>query len=549
MTTLIVPALDEEPWPTLGPQLCDFIEEHGRYGPGPRQGERYEVEPEFRAQLYRAYEVYPKGHPRAGRRRFKRVVLSMRKGTAKTEKAMQVALAESHPDGPVRADGFDAYGIPVGRGVPSNPYIPLLAYTKDQVEDLGYMVLKDILEHSDLGEDYDIGEERILLLDGRGREAGKIVGLSGSPNSRDGARTTFQHFDETHRMYLPKLVEAHSTMQANIYKIVAADAWSLATTTAPEPGQGSVAEGDMAYAELIRDGKVDDPQLFFFHRQASETALQPKGDAKQPTPEQVREALLEASGPAVAWSGDIDALTSHYFEPSTDRGYFCRVWLNWSNPSETRAFDVTRWDELTHPELLIPPGAPVSLGFDGSRFNDATALVVTGIESGHQVLLGLWEKDPLDDDWQVPRDEVTSRVETAFETWKVVRFYLDPPDWDEEIKAWAGRWGKRKVVEWWTNRHKLMAYAMRSYRDAMQNGDLSHDGNPAFRRHIANSHRVDLNIFDDNGQPLWVIQKDRRNSPNKIDAAMAGCLSWEARLDAIAEGAAKPKRRQRGVSF
>ncbi len=36
---------------------------------------------------------------------------------------------------------------------------------------------------------------------------------------------------------------------------------------------------------------------------------------------------------------------------------------------------------------------------------------------------------------------------------------------------------------------------------------------------------------------MWTIRKDRKDSLFKIDAAMAGCLSWEARNDAIAAGA------------
>jgi hypothetical protein len=540
VTTLVVPPPDEEFWPTLGPQVCRFIEEFGVYGPGPLQGQPYRIEPEFRAQLYRAYEVFPENHPRAGRRRFKRVVLSMRKGTAKTEKAMQVCLAEVHPDGPVRCDGFDAYGNPVGRGVPSNPYIPLLAYAREQAEDLAYFVLKDIIEHSDLVDDFDIGEERILLLDDRGREAGKIAAMAGSPNARDGGRTTWQHFDETHRLYLPKLVEAHNTMQENIYKLVPADAWSMATTTAPEPGQGSVAEQDMHYAELVAAGKVSDPQLFFFHRQA-------RDGAPLETPEQVREALVEASGPAVEWSADIDALVSHYFEPSCDQEYYKRVWLNWLQSSGMRAFDVIRWDELAHPEVYIPAGERVVVGFDGSRFNDATAVVVTAIKSGHQLLLGLWERDENDPEWEVDRDEVTARLETAFETWKVWRLYGDPPGWDTEFKTWQGRWGKRRVIEWWTNRHKPMAYALKGYREAMQAGDVGHDGDPAFRAHIANAVRANLNIVDEDEQPLWLIQKERRDSPKKIDAAMAGCLSWEARKDAVAEGKARERKGSKGA--
>ena len=39
MAHLIVPTLDDEPWPTLGPQVCDFIEDRFTFGPGPLAGE------------------------------------------------------------------------------------------------------------------------------------------------------------------------------------------------------------------------------------------------------------------------------------------------------------------------------------------------------------------------------------------------------------------------------------------------------------------------------------------------------------------------------
>ena len=35
---------------------------------------------------------------------------------------------------------------------------------------------------------------------------------------------------------------------------------------------------------------------------------------------------------------------------------------------------------------------------------------------------------------------------------------------------------------------------------------------------------------------MWLIRKERSDSPKKIDAAIAAVLSWEARRDAIASG-------------
>ena len=227
MATLIVPPIEEakDRYPSLGPQVIAWIETYLVYGPGELKGEPYRFTPEQKALIRRAYEVYPQDHKLAGRRRFKRVVWSLRKGTAKTELLAIIAIAEAHPDAPVRCDGWDADGRPVGVGVRS-PYIPLVAFSLTQTEDLAYAVARSIVEDADLSA-FDAGMERIMVLDEGGREAGKIVPLGGSPNARDGARTTFQGVDESHRLFLPRLKSAHNIMIQNTYKRVGADAWTL----------------------------------------------------------------------------------------------------------------------------------------------------------------------------------------------------------------------------------------------------------------------------------------------------------------------------------
>ena len=538
MTTLVVPPLDEEPWPTLGPDVVAWIEANLVYGPGDLRGEPYKVTPEFEAQLYRAYEVFPKDHHRAGKRRFKRVAWSERKGTAKTERAAIVACVESHPDAPARCDGFDARGRPVGRGV-RDPYIPMVAYTEEQTEELAYGALYAILSESDLAEDYDIGLDRILVLSDRGRFAGKIAPLAGSPNARDGARTTWQHFDETHRFTLESLRRAHRTMLANIPKRPMADPWSLETTTTYTPGEGSVAESTHDFARDIAAGKVKDPQLFFFHRQA--------GDGHDlSTVEGRTAAVVEASGPAAGWS-DISGIVSQWDEPDADLAYLERVWLNRPRQAAKQAFDADRWSALAEPGYVIPPGTLVAAGFDGARFRDSTGLVVTEVATGRQHVVGVWEDDGTDD-WEVSEPDVDAAVAYLFDQWDVWRLYADPPYWEAAVDRWAGEHGEKRVVRWWTNRNRPMSYALRAYRGAMQSGDVRNDGDKAMAAHIGNAQRHDLREVDERGKPLWVIRKERPDSPKKIDLAMAGCLSWEARGDALRSGA-KPRKRRKSFAL
>jgi hypothetical protein len=82
-----------------------------------------------------------------------------------------------------------------------------------------------------------------------------------------------------------------------------------------------------------------------------------------------------------------------------------------------------------------------------------------------------------------------------------------------------------------------MTYALQAFQTAMIGGSISHSGDADLSRHIGNAHKLILAQRDEQGKPLWLIQKERADSPYKIDLAMAAVLSWEARNDAIAAGA------------
>lgn len=520
---LSVPPLDKQPWPTLGPQVCAFIESFLVFGPGDLRGEPARLDAEKRALIYRMYEIYPQGHEQAGRRRFKRVAISLRKGSAKTELGAWIAACELHPDAPVRCIGWDDDGNPIGGGV-TDPYVPMVAYTEEQSDELAYAALRVILEYSPLAGDFDIGLGRIMRIGGDG----KAVSLATSPDARDGARTTFQLFDETHRFTLPRLKQAHRTMLANIPKRKLADAWSLEITTAPSPGEGSVAEDTMDYARQVRDGKIVDSRLFFFHRQASDGYDLTSEDG-------IRAAVIEASGPVAEWS-DIDGIVEQWRDPTADRAYLERVWLNRLVRASERAFDAERWRELADLGFTPPDGAMITIGFDGARYHDATALVATHILSGYQWPLGIWERPAGVDVWEVPVSEVENAVAAAFSRWDVWRMYCDPPYWETHVAQWAGQYGEERVMLWWTSRTKPMAYAVKSFVNAIASGELSHSGDVALARHVGNACRRVLTMRDDQGEPLWTIYKERPDSPHKIDAAMAAILSWEARTDALAAG-------------
>lgn len=535
MTGLVVPPIDEEPWPTLGPQVCDLIEAGACFGPGDLRGQPARIDDEKRALIYRMYEVYPRDHPKAGKRRFKRVAISLRKGTAKTELAAWVAFAELHPEGPVRCDGWRRQGsmwVPVGRPV-VDPYIPMIAHTEEQTEELAYAALYVMCTEGPDAGLFDATLDRIRRIDGEG----KAVALATAPGSRDGARTTFQHADEPHRLVLPRQVDAWKTMLQNIPKRPLADPWSLSTTTAGVPGEGSVAEEEREYALQVAAGKVRNEQFFYFHREAS-----PSHDLS--TREGRRAAVIEASGPVVARWSDIDSIVDLSYEPSADLAYWERVWLNRWVASARQAFDPVRWRELTRPDAKVGRREAITLGFDGARWRDACALVATHMDTGLQWPVQIWEKPanlPDDAEWEVTDEQVDGAVDEAFQMWKVILMYCDPPRFEANTARWSGRYGAQRVVDWYTNRPTFIGRAMRAYRTAMMTGEVTHNGHPVLARHIANARRYDLKILDEDDTPLWTIAKERPDSKLYIDGAMAGCLSWQARLDALGKGKWKPR--------
>ena len=544
MTTVVVPPLDKRPWPTLGPAVCDLIEERAIFGPGSLKGQPAVLDNETRALIYRAYEVFPRGHELAGRRRFRRVRWSLRKGAAKTEKLGWVAFAELHPEGPVRFDGWKRKGsawVPVGRPV-KDPYIPMLAVTVDQVEELAYNVLLTICQEGPDADLFDAGLERIIRLGDRGQADGKAVPLAQSPDARDGARTTFAGYDETHRLSSPRHRKAYETMEANLPKRPLDDPWSLGITTAGEPGGGSVAELDKDEAEEILQGKIQDPELSYFHREAG-----PDHDLS--TMNGRIAAIREASGPEVAKWSDLRGIAKQWDRVGADKRYLERVWTNRWTQGERQAFDAKAWKAHERPGYVIPDGAAVTSGLDGSRWRDTTALVVTEIATGFQHRFGLWIPEELPDG-EVPFDEVDERVDAMFARWRVIRFYGDPArGWDSRLATWSGTYGPKVVAEFYTDSRNIRRTALmcRTYRLAIAAGEVSNDGDKDFAEHIGNAQKRDTNLVDEKADEkagskfLWVMTKERPDSPKKIDLAMGGGLSWQARLDALAKGDWEPE--------
>jgi phage terminase large subunit-like protein len=154
----------------------------------------------------------------------------------------------------------------------------------------------------------------------------------------------------------------------------------------------------------------------------------------------------------------------------------------------------------------------------------------------------IWEQPegPAGEGWEVPITEVDYEVRQAFEKYKVVGMFADPAKWESYIAQWEADFGKNlKVkstvnhpIEWWMtgNRSYLVVRALEQFQNAVIDKELTHTGQ-ALTRHVLNSRRR-------LGRSGMSIAKEHPESPNKIDAAVAAVLAYQARLQALSKGEA-----------
>ncbi len=409
-------------------------------------------------------------------------------------------------------------GEPMG-GPWATPLIQITAFSQDSTDNT-YDALRPMIE---LGPLHDViaktGEEFIRLPGG-----GRIDTVTSSDRSRLGQRLTFAPQDEV-GLYTPStgMVRLADTQYRNLAKM---GGRASLTTNSWDPAQHSVAQRE------YESGAADVYRQF----------VQPPAHLSYGNKRE-RHTIHRAVYPSDTWRQngghlDLDSIEAEAADLFTkDPAQAERFFGNRIVQGSGTAFDLSRWVDLAAKEHVVPDGALITLGFDGSRYHDATALVATEIASGYQWPLGIWYPEG----GEIKTELVEAAVADAFESnrYRVWRMYADPPYWESWISKWRGRWGADRVEEWWTNRPKQMAYVLRAWSSAMRAGEVAHCPTTyplcgRLSEHVGNAIRHETGYRDDDGGRLWTIEKPHQD--RKIDAAMAAALSWEARNDAIAAG-------------
>ena len=310
----------------------------------------------------------------------------------------------------------------------------------------------------------DIGKEIIYADRGRRR----IEAVTSSPRALEGGRATFVLKNETHHWIGSNEGDEMSKVIArNVAKSRDGSSRVLSISNAHAPGENSDAQHDYETAQKIAQGVSDTADFLYDSLEAPETT-------DLDDDESLMTGLLAARGDS-DWVSP-ERLLAEIRDPRTSPAMAHRFYLNQIVAEEDKPFDLEKWNTLVHAAYVVPDGAAITLGFDGSIGRDHTALIGTEVGTAHQWVVGYWEPIEIDSGEQrIPFLEVDETVDAAFKRWKVWRFNADPFYWRDMLAVWAGRYGADVVVSWATTIYRKMAGSLLAYRNAIQTGALTQD--------------------------------------------------------------------------
>jgi phage terminase large subunit-like protein len=421
---------------------------------------------------------------------------------------------------------------PDGGGAPG-AWVQVVAVSRDQTRTT--MRLFPGMVPESTRERYGIEVNKEIVYAHGGRAV--IEAVTSSPDSLEGARATLTICNEIQNWRAAN--QGHdmaAVIAGNLAKGRGGSSRVLSLCNAHVPGEDTVGEREWDAYQAIRSGRARVEDVLYVAQEAPPTT-----DLADEA--SLRAGLEAARGDAV-WL-DVDRLVAEVWDPRTAPSEARRKYLNqivaaedaWLAPHEWRACRV---------EAHLQQGEAVTLGFDGSKTDDHTALVACRVEDGCLFTLGVW--DPERYGGEVPREEIDAAVVRAFGDYDVVGFYGDLHPWESYLDRWASAFGDRLAVQ--ASRQHPIAWDMRSrqaeftraaerFHDAVVERQLLHDGDPRLEEHVLNARR----------RPnRWGLSfgKEHRESARKVDALAAAVLARLAWWDYRALPPARQRRKRTG---
>jgi hypothetical protein len=505
--------------PTLGWGVLSWAEEFLAQPDGAGAGDPWQwtaTQARIVAWWYAVDEV--------GRWLYRRGQIVLPKGSGKSPLAAALCCCELA--GETLFDGFDADGEAVGRPHPS-PHVQLAAVSRDQVDNTMSLVLSMLRdgEAADDIEGLDLGLTRIRTRNG------KLEPVTASASSREGQRLTACVIDEPHLWTATN--GGHrlaAVLRRNLGKM---NGRSIETTNAWVPGEDTVAELTSMYADKVAEQAADgrkrvlEEGVLRFHPKAHVPDLS-DGDALRAGLQQ-----LYADSPWI----DVDRIIAEVLDPATHPADARRFYLNAVVSADDALVTAEEWDACLLDDVL-DAGDEITLGFDGSKSDDASVLVAMRVSDRFATVIGAMEKpDNASPGWEVDREFFDGLVASAFAQYRVVGFYSDVAHFESYVDKWSAEYGAglqvsaspRSAVGWdMRGRLQLNTVATERLVAGIQDGSVRHDGGGLLRRHVLNTRRRPNRWGTSFG-------KERRDSPRKVDGFAAMQLADMARADLIAQ--------------
>lgn len=327
--------------------------------------------------------------------------------------------------------------------------------------------------------------------------------LSSEAFSKEGLNASLVVYDELHAAPNDELYYVMSLGSG-----ARRDPLLVAITTAgvkyDTSGQESICYRRYQYGKKVASGEVDDSSFYFVWYGAPDGC-----DHTDP-------AVWEAANPGYG-----DFLDPDDFRASLGRVHeneFRTKRLNqWVNTAQAW-LPAGAWPSCRYDGDFVVPSRGVVLGFDGSKNGDCTVLVAITIEAEPKIkVLGFWEKPDDVSEWRVPRAEVKDAIRQACRDYDVREVAWDEYLWLDAAEELEEE-GIPVVI--FPQNLSRMAPATQRFYEMVTTRKLRHDGDKRLARHLDNAQ---LKV-DSRGSRL---QKDARNSPRKIDLAVASVMALD----------------------
>lgn len=419
---------------------------------------------------------------------------------------------------------------PVGREEP-NAYVQLVAVSLDQAK-RNTMTLFPSLISPEARRQYGIqvGKEDVWGLG----DTRHIQAVASSVMAIEGPRPTLVGRNETQNWNASNGGhDLAGAIEGNVAKSPGAAARILDVCNAYRPGEDSVAERTREGWEATQgeEARALEYGLLYDSLEAPPDAPLTPQDA----PDVVRSIAGDANWLDVRPNGRI---VKSILNPSNPPSESRRKWYNQITATEDAWVTPQEFDLCVNRDREVLAGERVFIFGDGSKTDDATALVGCCESDGHVFTIGVWQRPPRAEDWIVDRDAVDQKLREAVSRFTVAGFWFDPSDarddetgerfWEPYCDKWAAdlgpkfelhavKSGPRKHAVIWdmrqsTNTQTFTEHAERFTSDVSEQR-LTHDGSALLVQHARNARR----------RPnKWGVSlgKEHRESRRKIDSVV-----------------------------